>query len=266
MEAAVDAESKTAAVSIAVDAAVSVDPHDPFVVLKNMCPVERDGLTKLEGVLKEAPFNAKSLLTMPIGGCTRSPVRFERAAFDLYRFIEKRRVPWGERFGATEFNMLAEQMRRSVEAMHAVDFIHCDVKPENFLVYFCQHGRRAYEEPVDLDPAAYVRCMRIRLADLGGATRSGRRILNVSHAFLPPGVVEQPVELIRARRRLDCWALGVSCVMLAAGSSPWRFATPRDANFRAAGRMVDGCFRINPTGLDWLPEHAAGPVREMLCN
>lgn len=172
---------------------------------------------------------------------------FEYADSDLYRCLgpcERRR------FEESQVRWVMRQLISALASVHAAGLVHCDVKPENLLL-FAKLG--ACGEPV------------LKLCDLGQAAPAGEVPSYVGTRWYR--APELLLGLPRAGVEIDLWAAGCFMAELILLRPPFPGTDTRDMLFRicsALGAPKEGWHLserlMQASGLRFAPSAAEGPL------
>ncbi|XP_019180254.1 PREDICTED: mitogen-activated protein kinase kinase 7-like [Ipomoea nil] len=113
----------------------------------------------------------------------------------------------------TEVARCTYQLLRGIHRVHSLGFVHCDLKPDNVLVFPTQRGRN-----------------RLKLCNFGLAKLAGRRNDDYGDYHRGTLLYAPPESLTRWRKRSrrsyeapkDIWALGCIVVEMITGKLMWR--------------------------------------------
>jgi len=170
---------------------------------------------------------------------------FEHADSDLCRCLQR-----GNRFTEPQVRWAMRQLLAGLSSVHAAGLVHCDVKPENLLLF-----NRA---GTDNAPA-------LKLCDLGQATAAGE-----VQSYIGTRWYRAPELLLgegKAGIAIDLWAAGCAMAELFLLRPPFPGTDTRDMLFRicsALGAPEEhwhlGERLVHASGLRFAPSAAEGPI------
>eukprot|EP00747_Dinoflagellata_sp_TGD_P028622 gnl/TRDRNA2_/TRDRNA2_133380_c0_seq1.p1 gnl/TRDRNA2_/TRDRNA2_133380_c0~~gnl/TRDRNA2_/TRDRNA2_133380_c0_seq1.p1 ORF type:complete len:708 (-),score=98.22 gnl/TRDRNA2_/TRDRNA2_133380_c0_seq1:110-2233(-) len=170
---------------------------------------------------------------------------FEHADSDLYRCLGP-----SHRFAEAQVRWAIRQLLNAIAVVHSAGFVHCDIKPENLLL-FARGG--PCNSPI------------LKLCDFGQATPSGEVQSYVGTRWYRPPELLLGCE--NAGREIDLWAAGCTMVELLITRPPFPGSDTRDMLFKicsALGAPDSGWHLgqrlVEASGLRFAPRAEQGPL------
>ncbi|XP_031120472.1 mitogen-activated protein kinase kinase kinase 17-like [Ipomoea triloba] len=109
-------------------------------------------------------------------------------------------------FSEHEASLYAYQLLKGIQEVHRLGFVHCDLKPNNVLLFPCSCGCGLNQ----------LKIGDFRLSKVAGEEGHHGALLYTSPESLFCGIHEAPK---------DIWAIGCMVVEMMTGKSPWRFTS-----------------------------------------
>nr|GMC51734.1 mitogen-activated protein kinase kinase kinase 2-like [Ipomoea batatas] len=109
-------------------------------------------------------------------------------------------------FSEHEASLYAYQLLKGIQEVHRLGFVHCDLKPNNVLLFTCSCGCGLNQ----------LKIGDFRLSKVAGKEGHHGALLYTSPESLFCGIHEAPK---------DIWAIGCMVVEMMTGKSPWRFTS-----------------------------------------
>nr|GMC55201.1 mitogen-activated protein kinase kinase kinase 2-like [Ipomoea batatas]GME11650.1 mitogen-activated protein kinase kinase kinase 2-like [Ipomoea batatas] len=110
-----------------------------------------------------------------------------------------------------EVSFYAYQLLKGIQEVHSLGFVHCDLKPNNVLLFPCECGCGLNQ----------LKIGDFRLSKVSGEEGHRGALLYTSPESLFCGMHEAPK---------DKWAIGCMVAEMMAGKSPWRFSSSCNNN------------------------------------
>nr|GMC52524.1 mitogen-activated protein kinase kinase kinase 2-like [Ipomoea batatas] len=126
-----------------------------------------------------------------------------------------------------EVSFYAYQLLKGIQEVHSLGFVHCDLKPNNVLLFPCECGCGLNQ----------LKIGDFQLSKVSGEEGHQGALLYTSPESLFCGMHEAPK---------DIWAIGCMVAEMMAGKSPWRFSS--SCNNKLALDMAFNQLQI-PTGI-----------------
>ncbi|XP_019152390.1 PREDICTED: mitogen-activated protein kinase kinase 7-like [Ipomoea nil] len=125
----------------------------------------------------------------------------------LQRLINSRERSISE----SEASLYAYQLLKGIQEVHRLGFVHCDLKPNNVLLFPCKCGCGLNQ----------LKIGDFRLSKVAGEEGHRGALLYTSPKSLFCGMHEAPK---------DIWAIGCMVAEMMVGESPWRFSSSCNSN------------------------------------
>ncbi|KAE8690895.1 Serine carboxypeptidase 44 [Hibiscus syriacus] len=228
-----------------------INPAHMLVAVKTS-PLSVSSLEREYRILEiffDCPYVVQCYVQFPAFGRDNLILEYAQGG-DLFDLIEK----YGGRIPESDVRCYTKMILQGLSFVHRRGYVHCDIKPENILVFPYQFGNR----------------YNLKLADFGLAKEPGDDTWLTLERFrgTPAYMSPESVKNREITAALDIWSLGCVVVEMITGERPWESSVDINDLDSLATRIAwsrdipDIPRNMSPDGRDFLMKCFARDLRE----